>query len=50
MQNLSERRTDGEKLLKQLKEQWGHQSRYCEPTAIPRRYTSPQRALTQTNL
>jgi hypothetical protein len=44
MQNLSERRTDGEKLLKQLKEQWGHQPRYCEPTAIPRGYTRPQSA------
>jgi len=53
MQNQSERRTDGEKLLKQLKEQWGHQTRYCEPTAIPARLyqaANPQRTLTRTNL
>ncbi len=41
MQSESERLTDGEKLLKQLKEQWGHHRRYCQATAIPRGYTSP---------
>ena len=49
MQNESERRTDAEKLLKQLKEQWGHQTRYCQPTAISRD-TRPRSATDIPNL
>ncbi len=44
MQNESERRTDGEKLLKQLKEQWRQQTRYCERPAVLRGRTRPQSA------